>query len=308
MSDNHRVTQNRPLTRAFPATAAAAALSLALGVGALAVVGPASIGQAAPRAVSAAQSAATELAAVAAAERARTATEQVRVQAARARAAEAARGARLQAAQARAAAQAATRQAARLQAARLQAEKPQAAREATQLAASPTRATSGTGTSRTSAPAHVRASRPIAETPQQRGARLLAVLNYPYEKLGYRIEFLAPRSGYLAVTFPDRRLIQVYVRGTDVVLKHTIAHEIGHALDFERNTASEHQSYLGIRGLPATSRWYGCSMCSDYATPAGDWAEVFAYWLAGPGDFRSRMAGPPSRAQLVALQRFFTAA
>ena len=51
--------------------------------------------------------------------------------------------------------------------------------------------------------------------------------------------------------------------------------------------------------------WFGCDECSDYATPAGDFAEVFEYWLLGPGDFRSQMGPPPSSEQLELLSHLF---
>lgn len=147
----------------------------------------------------------------------------------------------------------------------------------------------------------------VTETAAQRGARVLASLHYDWRALGYRVQFLPARGGYLGLTVPAQRLIQVYVRSgqSDLVLAHTIAHELGHALDFSRATADRRQRYLALRGLPAGSPWFGCSGCTDYATPAGDWAEVFAYALAGPGDFRSQMAGAPTAAQLTGLRALF---
>jgi hypothetical protein len=151
--------------------------------------------------------------------------------------------------------------------------------------------------------------RPVrrVESAAQRGARVLASLRYPYQWLGYRIEFLPDKHGYLGLTRSDQRLIQIYVRSSesDLVLSHSIAHEIGHALDFSRSSLVTHRAYLTIRGLSTSLDWYGCSGCTDYRTPAGDWAEVFAYWLAGPGDFRSQVAGAPSRTQLKALGALF---
>lgn len=146
------------------------------------------------------------------------------------------------------------------------------------------------------------------ETVAQRGARSLASLRYPWQKLGYRVEFLPDKHGYLGLTTSGVNLVQIYIRPSesDLVLSHSIAHELGHALDFSRGTAEKRAQYLKIRGLSPDLTWFGCSGCSDYQTPAGDWAEVFAYWLAGPGDFRSQMAGAPSAAQLRALAPLFT--
>lgn len=145
------------------------------------------------------------------------------------------------------------------------------------------------------------------ETDEQRGQRVLASLHYPWQRLGYRIAFLPDKHGYLGLTTPGPNLIQIYVRRSesDLVLSHSIAHELGHALDFSRGSAATRALYLSIRGLPATLTWFGCSGCTDYQTPAGDWAEVFASWLAGPGDFRSMVAGPPGAAQRAALSPLF---
>jgi hypothetical protein len=51
--------------------------------------------------------------------------------------------------------------------------------------------------------------------------------------------------------------------------------------------------------------WYGCDGCTDYRSPAGDWAEVFAYWLAGPGDFRSQMGPPPDAAHMALIAQLY---
>lgn len=160
------------------------------------------------------------------------------------------------------------------------------------------------------APVVRRVTKPVVrtETVAQRGARILASLHYPWQQLGYRIEFLPDKHGYLGLTTSGVNLIQIYIRPSesDVVLSHSIAHELGHALDFSRGAADKRAQYLKIRGLRPDLTWFGCNGCSDFQTPAGDWAEVFAYWLAGPGDFRSQVAGPPSAAQLRALTPLFT--
>lgn len=147
----------------------------------------------------------------------------------------------------------------------------------------------------------------VAETPAQRGARVLASLHYPYQALGYRFAFLPGRGGYLGLTDAGARQVTIWVRSSesDVVLAHTIAHELGHVLDFTRGTPVRRAKYLLVRGL-ASQPWFGCDGCTDFRSPAGDWAEVFAQWVAGPGDFRSEMAGAPTRAQLTALDALFT--
>jgi hypothetical protein len=61
---------------------------------------------------------------------------------------------------------------------------------------------------------------------------------------------------------------------------------------------------MQLRGLDASGAWFGCSACTDFATPAGDFAEVFSYWQTGT-DFQSRMAGYPSPEALEALLPLF---
>jgi hypothetical protein len=145
------------------------------------------------------------------------------------------------------------------------------------------------------------------ETPAQRGARVLASLHYPWQALGYSVVFLPGRDGYLGLTDAQAKRVTIWVRGTesDVVLAHTIAHELGHVLDFTHGISTRRALYLSLRGLAPGSEWFGCPGGTDFQTPAGDWAEVFAYWLAGPGDFRSTVGPVPTPAQLAALRSLF---
>jgi hypothetical protein len=142
----------------------------------------------------------------------------------------------------------------------------------------------------------------------RRGRAALAALGFPTERLGYAIVFRPSRGGLLGLADEGTRTITVYVRHgqSERSLRVTIAHEIGHVVDYLTRTDAKHRAYLQARGLRTDTPWYPCNGCSDYASPAGDFAEVFALWLAGPGDFRSRMAGPPTRSQLHDLGlRFF---
>lgn len=147
----------------------------------------------------------------------------------------------------------------------------------------------------------------VVETAAQRGQRVLASLHYDWQALGYRFVFLPGQKGLLGMTSGADKTVTIYVRSTqsDLILAHTIAHELGHVLDFTRGTADRRSTYLRIRGLNPNLAWFGCSGCTDYATPAGDWAEVFAYYLAGPGDFRSQMQSAPTAGQLLQLGALF---
>lgn len=144
-------------------------------------------------------------------------------------------------------------------------------------------------------------------SPQERGRAALRALAYDPADLGYRVRFLPYRGNVLGTTHRLDRVITVYVqRGqSELTLRTTIAHELGHALDVVHGDRARREAYRQVRRLPA-GPWFPCNRCNDFASPAGDFAEVFAVWLlAGPGDFRGRLAGPPSTAQLRELAPLF---
>lgn len=131
-------------------------------------------------------------------------------------------------------------------------------------------------------------------------------------RTGFRIEFTSARKGYLGLTHLNERRIEMFVRGcgaqTDELLRHVMAHELGHAYDTVRNNAAIRAAWQAARGIPASTPWYGCSGCTDFATPAGDFAEVYAQWARGASTNRSQLAGDVPPAQLAALaKRFFGA-
>lgn len=139
---------------------------------------------------------------------------------------------------------------------------------------------------------------------QVRGDRALRALSYPVSDLGCTVQFLPARRGYLGATYRSARRIEVYVRtcrrGSDTTLLGTLAHEVGHAIDVAAPSDRRHRDWLAARGSNAP--WFGCSGCSDYATGAGDFAEVFAWTRTHDrGDYRSRVAAPPTEAQLRRL-------
>ena len=84
-----------------------------------------------------------------------------------------------------------------------------------------------------------------------------------------------------------------------------LAHELGHAWDKTRLTDAQRTAWMRVRGIPAGTPWQGCHRCTDFATPAGDFAEVYAQWRRGATDNRSELAGAPSPAELDALAREF---
>jgi hypothetical protein len=143
---------------------------------------------------------------------------------------------------------------------------------------------------------------------EKRAWAALDALDYPWRELGYDIRFEQHSGGgLLGVTDPASKQITVFVRNdqSDQSLRVTVAHEIAHALDFETGDRAQRAEYLRLRGVPADTPWFPCDGCSDFSSGAGDWAEVFALWLAGPGDFQSQVAGPPSDEGLRRIARLF---
>jgi hypothetical protein len=110
------------------------------------------------------------------------------------------------------------------------------------------------------------------------------------------------------MTFSGKRRIEIYARPGDDALQlaFDIAHELGHAIDLSLNDSQSRKRWLEARGIKAGTPWFGCNRCSDYSTPAGDFAETFAFLVLGPGHFGSRMAPPPKPAQKEQLMSFFT--
>lgn len=139
------------------------------------------------------------------------------------------------------------------------------------------------------------------------GQAALAMIDYPLEPLGWTVSFLPGRSGYLGLAIGPERRIEIYVRPSHGVtdVAHTLAHEIGHAVDLTYGSNYRRAEYRRMRGFSPDVTWFGCDECSDYATPAGDFAEVFEYWLLGGGDYRSQLAGPPDDVRLEHISTLF---
>ena len=135
----------------------------------------------------------------------------------------------------------------------------------------------------------------------------LALIEFPWQELQYNIVFMAPRRGVRAMTFTGEHRIEIYVRSEDdtQLLAYDIAHELGHAIDMTLNTAETREKWMKARGIDPATPWFGCSGCSDFNTPAGDFAETFAFFLLGPGHFAGRIAPPPSVEQIPVLAPFF---
>lgn len=141
---------------------------------------------------------------------------------------------------------------------------------------------------------------------QRWGEAALARINFDPAQVGYTVQFLPARPGYYGMTYPNERRIDIWVRPAQPfeLLLHVLAHELGHAVDLTWNDDARRGEYLQIRGL-GSRNWFTCDGCTDFSTPAGDFAEVFAYWAVGGTDFKSTLAPAPSPEQLDQIVRFF---
>jgi len=141
---------------------------------------------------------------------------------------------------------------------------------------------------------------------QSRPRVVLELIHYPWQQLGYEVVFLQARPGFRAMTISDRRRIEIYVRSSDPPLDTAfdVAHELGHAFDLEYNDAERRSRWCAMRGIDPDTPWFGCNRCPDYSTPAGDFAETFAFLLLGPGSYHSRMAPPPKLEEIPQLAAF----
>lgn len=117
------------------------------------------------------------------------------------------------------------------------------------------------------------------------------------------VQFLGPRNGIRALTYPGERRIEIFVRSSDTAatLHRVFAHELGHVIDVERNSDDDRGRWLEQRGLAGSTRWWPNAEAPDFATGAGDFAEAFAVWETGVTT-RSTLAGQPTRADLDLLR------
>jgi hypothetical protein len=145
-----------------------------------------------------------------------------------------------------------------------------------------------------------------ADTVAALGQRALELVSYRWRSLGYRLVFMPGRPGVRAVSDTAHRVITVYVRTTDAPqrIAHDIAHELGHAYDARLLRPRDRRAYLALRGRPHAA-WWPTAAGSDYATGAGDFAEVFALCHSPSAEFRSALAPRPSNpcALLARLRR-----
>jgi hypothetical protein len=182
----------------------------------------------------------------------------------------------------------------------------------TTVAAPPTTAAQAVAPRRVAAaaPAQARADRVVFDrTPDDVGREALAMIRYPWrDRLHATIRFEGPRAGLRAhsTAYADHEDITVYVRSTDTptLVAVSIAHELGHLIDYRYLTDNDRQQWLQERGRSGLA-WWTCDSCNDYRVGSGDFAETFAAWEVSAIDYRSEVGPMPGADQLQSLSRFF---
>ena len=143
----------------------------------------------------------------------------------------------------------------------------------------------------------------------KRGQAAMATLRDTGQRSGVTVSFKGAKAGYLGLTFPERHHVDVYVRTCSAesftLLRHVMSHEMGHAYDAAHMTPALRKAYMAMRGIPAGTPWFGCNYCTDFKTPAGDFAETYSQWQRGSHDSRTQIAPMPSSSELARIAAAF---
>jgi hypothetical protein len=124
--------------------------------------------------------------------------------------------------------------------------------------------------------------------------RAQALVSVTPQQLGWRLRVAGPLAGVRGQADTAAKTITLYVGAYAAPhqVAHDLGHELGHAFDAERLSPAERAAYLRGRGAPDAAWWPG-GQASDYASGAGDFAEVFALCHAVSPEYRSRLAVRP---------------
>jgi hypothetical protein len=143
----------------------------------------------------------------------------------------------------------------------------------------------------------------------KRGQLALSSLRDTGQRSGVTVAFKGTKAGYLGLTYPERRHVDVFVRSCSAesftLLRHVTSHEMGHAYDAAHMNSSLRRAYMDMRGIPAGTPWFGCNYCTDFNTPAGDFAETYSQWQRGSHDSRTQIAAMPNDTQLAKIAAAF---
>lgn len=138
-------------------------------------------------------------------------------------------------------------------------------------------------------------------------AAVLAALGFDPARYapGWTITWAGSRPDIRGIADPNTRTITIYLRDglSAANMAYVLAHELGHAVNYARFPSGSAE-WMAARGL--TGPWYNGTY-GDTATPAGDWAEAFAWTVTGgaTGEWYSQLGPPPDAAQ-QALVRALT--
>lgn len=148
--------------------------------------------------------------------------------------------------------------------------------------------TVSTPPARSSEPASVGTDRP--PSPES-----LILVDIPATIPGWTIVWSDTSPGATAMTYAETRTIIMSNRdlGPDPARRaRVLGHEIGHAIDFSRLDDAVRRQWMDLRAL--SGPWFGCWGCTDFGTPAGDWAEAVGHTVTGGlGPWRSQLGPPP---------------
>ncbi len=173
-------------------------------------------------------------------------------------------------------------------------------------AATTSTTTTSTSTTSTSTTSTVTPTTTVAAplTNEQIGAEAEAILNYPWRDKfpGWTLVWDDARDGVRALTFPDRKVVEMYIRPGDdpAYLARVLAHEFGHVADLELNSDADRTVWREARGIADNVYWWPQGNSYDFDTGAGDFAEGFAALLVG-SETKSRVGGPVTNDQLAVM-------
>lgn len=124
---------------------------------------------------------------------------------------------------------------------------------------------------------------------------------------GWDVRFNPGRPGFLGMTHPSKRRIDIWVRQSHGPrsVECTLYHEFTHAFDVTYMTDERRREWLRARGIPESTPWFNdCDACSDARSGSGDFAESVS-WTYGPRwRFKSRLGAPPTPMQQELIRKW----
>ncbi len=140
------------------------------------------------------------------------------------------------------------------------------------------------------------------------GTAAIALLDYDWEERlpNWSIDFIEGNDQIAGLTWSREQRIEVFVRATasEADVARILAHELGHAVDVTHLSPEQRTTWLEQRNAAEDTPWWPSSSAADFETGAGDFAESFAVWLVGPGDYRSELAPAPTADDLELIAHF----